>query len=241
MARQLRQIAFTLYPGVSPLDLVGPLTVLRDLKVGSPYRTVVVGADRGSMPTDTSMRMIPAATFADIPEPFAVFVPGGGHATLDAMADESLLAYVRTAAGHATVIGATGNGALILGAAGLLRGRRVATHWAYADLLEAVGATYVPDPWVEDGPYLTAAGGTAGIDAMLHWTARLKSASRARLAQLAMEYDPQPPFTIDRQRGDPGLAAWLRGASAGAAGAGGPRGPPTPPARRPSPSSCIPT
>lgn len=223
MARQLRHIAFTLYPGVSPLDLVGPLTVLRDLKVGSPYRTVVVGARRESMPTDTTMRMIPAATFADVPEPYALFVPGGGRATLDAMADESLLDYVRSAAARATVVGATGNGALVLGAAGLLQGRRIATHWAYADRLAGFGATYVPDPWVQDGRYLTAGGGSAGIDAMLHWTTQLKNASRARLAQLAMEYDPQPPFTIDRRRGDPDLAAWLRGSPAGAAGPGGTR------------------
>ena len=210
MAANTRLLAFTLYPGVTPLDLVGPLTVLRDLKVGSPYRTVVVAERVEPMRTDSSLQIVPAATFADVPEPFGVIVPGGGRATLDALADETLLAYVRSAARRAAVVGATGNGALVLAAAGLLAGRRVATHWAYVDALQGFGATYVADPWVEDGVYLTAAGGTAGIDAMLHLSVRLKNASRARLAQLAMEYDPQPPYAIDRRAGDPELAAWLR-------------------------------
>ena len=211
MATDTKLIAFVLYPGVSPLDLVGPLTVLRDLKVGTPYRTIVVGDRIEPVPTDTTLRMLPAATFADVPAPFGVVVPGGGEATLEAMKDASLMAWVRSATLGAEVVGSTGNGALVLAAAGLLTGRRAATHWAYAQVLENLGATYVDDMWLEDGKFLTAAGGTAGLDAMLHLTARLKSESRARLAQLAMEYDPQPPFAIDRSRGDDMVAAVLRG------------------------------
>ena len=213
MATDIKLIAFVLYPGVSPLDLVGPLTVLRDLKVGSPYRTVAVGHRIEAMPTGTALRMLPAATFADVPAPFGVIVPGGGEATLEAMKDETLVDWVRSAARRSEVVGSTGNGALLLAAAGLLNGRRAATHWAYAQVLESLGATYVRGMWLEDGKFLTAAGGTAGLDAMLHLTARLKSKSRARLAQLALEYDPQPPYAIDRSRGDDMVAAVLRGAA----------------------------
>ena len=205
LGQKKRLIAFTLYPGVTPLDLVGPLTVLRDLP---PYRTVVVGERIEPLGTDTSLRLLPTQTFEDVPNPFAVIVPGGGTATIQAMKDESLLSYVRSAAKTAAFVGSTGNGSLILAAAGLLAGRRAATHWAYGELLESLGAKHDRARWVEDGKFLTSAGGSAGIDMMLYLVSRLKSLSRARLAQLAAEYDPQPPFGgIDWSRVDSDIAA----------------------------------
>ncbi len=204
-------IAFTLYPGVTPLDLVGPLTVLRDLKIGSPYRTVVVSERIESLDTDTPPQMIAAKTFGEVPHPFGLIVPGGGTATIHAMKDESLVAYVRSAAETAEVVGATGNGALILAAAGLLEGRRAAIHWAYGELLESLGAKCAQARWVADGKFLTSAGGSAGIDMMLHLVARLTSKSRARLVQLIVEYDPQPPFGgIEWSAVDSDLAGMLR-------------------------------
>ena len=208
--REQQHFAFTLYPGVTPLDLVGPLTVLRNLEIRSPYRTVVVGERIEPMDTDTSLKMIPARTFADVPHPFAVFVPGGGAATIQAMKDESLLAYVRSAAETARVVGSTGNGALILAAAGLLKGRRAAIHRAYGEVLEGLGVTYAQERWVKDGTFLTSAGGSAGIDMMLYLLARFKSEAGARLAQIFMEYDPQPPFGgLDGSRVDGELAEML--------------------------------
>ncbi|HEX2072815.1 MAG TPA: DJ-1/PfpI family protein, partial [Geodermatophilus sp.] len=209
--REKQYLAFAVYPGVTPLDLVGPLTVLRNLALGSPYRTVVVGERVEELPTDTTLRLLPAATFADVPAPFAVVVPGGGAATVAATEDAALLGYVRSAARTATVVGSTGNGALVLAAAGLLAGRRAAAHWAWRDELEALGATWAPERWVEDGPFLTAAGGAAGIDMMLALLARLTSESGARLAQLFMEYDPEPPFgRIEPSSTDADLAGLLR-------------------------------
>ena len=208
--REKKLIAFTLYPGVTPLDLVGPLTVPRDLKIGSPYRTVVVGERSEPMDTDTPLQMIPAKSFAEVPHPFALIVPGGGTATIQAMEDESMLAYVRSAAETAEVVGSTGNGALILAAAGLLAGRRAAIHWAYGELLESLGAKHAQERWVEDGKFLTSAGGSAGIDMMLYLVARLTSESRAKLSQIAAEYDPQPPFGgIDWSNADSDLARVL--------------------------------
>ncbi len=168
---------------MTPLDLVGPLTVLRNL-YGTPYRTVVVGERREQLETGTALRVLPAATFAEVPQPFAVVVPGGGAATVAAMHDQALVGYVRSAAATAELVGATGNGALLLAAAGLLEGRRAAVHWAYAEQLARLGATVVPERWVEDGRFLTAAGGSAGIDTVLALLARWKSRSGAQLAQL---------------------------------------------------------
>ncbi|TQN41961.1 DJ-1/PfpI family protein [Blastococcus colisei] len=202
-------IAFPVHPGVTPLDVVGPLTVLRNLS-GTPYRTVVVGERIAPTETDTRMRVVPAATFAEVPRPYAVVVPGGGAATLSAMEDEALLGYVRSTAGTAELVGSTGAGALVLAAAGVLEGRRAAVHWAYADLLESRGVTYAPERWVADGRFLTAAGGSAGIDMMLALLARLKSRSAATLAQLFMEYDPEPPFGPSDRSGDGELARLLR-------------------------------
>ncbi len=191
--KERKLLAFPVYPGVTPLDLVGPLTVLRNL-YGTPYRTVVVGERREQLETDTALRVLPAASFAEVPQPFAVVVLGGGAATVAAMQDQALVGYVRSAAATAELVGATGNGALLLAAAGVLEDRRAAVHWAYAELLESLGATVVPERWVEDGRFLTAAGGSAGIDMMLALLARWKSRSGAQLAQLFMEYDPEPPF-----------------------------------------------
>jgi transcriptional regulator GlxA family with amidase domain len=208
--KERKLLAFPVYPGVTPLDLVGPLTVLRNL-YGTPYRTVVVGQGREQLDTDTALRVLPAATFAEVPQPFAVVVPGGGAATVAAMQDQALVGYVGSAAATAELVGATGNGALLLAAAGLLEGRRAAVHWAYAELLERHGATVVRERWVEDGRFLTAAGGSAGIDMMLALLARWKSRSGAQLAQLFMEYDPEPPFgPLDPAGGDAELAALLR-------------------------------
>jgi transcriptional regulator GlxA family with amidase domain len=208
--RERKLLAFPVYPGVSPLDLIGPLTVLRNL-TGTSYRTVVVGERTDLLTTDTALGLRPAATFAEVPAPFAVIVPGGGPATVAAMADGTLVGYVRTAAASARLVGATGNGALILAAAGLLTGRRAAAHWAYAEQLESHGVTWARERWVEDGRFLTAAGGAAGIDMMLALLARLKSRSAAGLAQLFMEYDPEPPFgPLGPDGGDPELAARLR-------------------------------
>jgi transcriptional regulator GlxA family with amidase domain len=210
--REKKYLAFPVYPGVTPLDLVGPLTVLRNLTFSTPYRTVVVGERGGRYRTGARMDVLPAASFADVPTPFAVVVPGAGPATLRAMEDDALVGYVRSAARTAELVGAVGTGALVLAAAGLLEGRRASVHWAYADLLGSRGATYAPEPWVEDGRFLTAAGGAAGIDMMLALLARLASPSAARLAQLFMEYDPEPPFgPIDREGADEDLVRVVRG------------------------------
>jgi transcriptional regulator GlxA family with amidase domain len=99
-----------------------------------------------------------------------------GTATLAAIENQALTGYLRAASTTAQVVGATGNGALLLAAAGVLEGRRAAIHWAYADLLESLGATSARQRWVEDGQFLPSAGGMAGIDMMLALLPRLNTA-----------------------------------------------------------------
>ncbi|GAB3198485.1 DJ-1/PfpI family protein [Geodermatophilus arenarius] len=155
-------LAFPVHPGVTPLDLIGPLTVLKTPGIGGArYRTVVVGERAEQLATDTPLGLLPAATFAEVPDPWAVIVPGGGASTLTATEDEALVSYVRSAAVGAEVVGSTGNGALVLAAAGLLRGARAAVHWAYREPLEELGAIAARQRWLVDGRLHTAAGGTA--------------------------------------------------------------------------------
>ena len=217
-------LAFPVYPGVTPLDLIGPLTVLKTPGIGGTrYRTVAVGERAEPLATDTPLQLEPDATFAEVPNPWAVVVPGGGAATLAATEDEALLSYVRSTAPGAQVVGSTGNGALVLAAADLLRGRRAAIHWAFREPLEKLGAIPATERWLVDGRLQTAAGGTAGIDMTLSLLARLRGKAVARLGQLSAEYDPQPPFgRVEPDLADDELARTLRDAdSASAADPGG--------------------
>ncbi|WP_033260947.1 DJ-1/PfpI family protein [Amycolatopsis vancoresmycina] len=189
-----KTIAFVVYPGLTPLDLVGPLQVLSALAQLDPrFRTVVVGATKDTVGTDTPLRIAPSHTFDEVPSPFAVLVPGGGAPTLRAMADDRLLAWLRTAAGRAELVTSVCTGSLVLGAAGLLDGKQATTHWMFRDLLPAVGATPVARRWVEDGEVITAAGVSAGIDLALHLAERLAGRQVAVSIQFAVEYDPEPP------------------------------------------------
>jgi transcriptional regulator GlxA family with amidase domain len=212
------------YPGVTPLDLVGPLTVLKTPGLRTRYRTVVVGERAERLVTDTPLELEPAATFGDVPDPWGVIVPGGGAATPAATEDSALVSYVRSAARGAELVGATGNGALVLAAADLLSGQPAAIHWAFREPLEKLGAIPVIDRWRVEGRLHTAAGGTAGIDMTLPLLARLRGTTIAQLGQLSLEYDPQPPFgRVQPQLGDDELARALRepdGLSHGSTGPG---------------------
>jgi transcriptional regulator GlxA family with amidase domain len=177
-----------------PLDLVGPHMVLATLEVPPRYRTVVVGARVEPLDVDAPLKLVPAKTFDEVPQPFAVIVPGGGVSTLAAMANDAVRDYLRATAGTAEVIGSIGTGALILAAAGLLEGRQATTRWAYRGLLENLGAHYAQQRWVQDGKFMTAAGISGGIDMALSLVGKLRGERSERWVQLLIEYDPQPPF-----------------------------------------------
>ena len=192
--KEKKYLAFPVYPGVTPLDLVGPLTVLRNLTFSTPYRTVVVGERVERFATGARMGVLPAASFTDVPAPFAVVVPGAGPATVAAMEDDALVGYVRSAAQTADVVGSTGTGALVLAAAGLLDGVEATTHWAFRDQLAELGARPVPDRVVERGKIVTAAGVSSGIDMALRLVQLEAGDDMARAVQTGIAYDPEPPF-----------------------------------------------
>ena len=183
-------IALVAFPDQTLLDLVGPLQVLKGLP--APYRTVVVGERIEPLQTDSGLEVTPERTFAEVPRPFAVVVPGG-PGSVAAMANPAVQGYLRSTAPGAQIVGSVCTGALVLGAAGLLEDRRATTHWAYSNELERLGARYVRERWVEDGKLITAGGVSAGIDMALALAARLTDPATAQRIQLGIEYDPHPP------------------------------------------------
>ncbi|RPI29758.1 MAG: DJ-1/PfpI family protein, partial [Chloroflexota bacterium] len=192
MAR--KTMAFVVYPGISLLELVGTRSLLGTITaMGAGYDSVVVGETIAQMPTDTPMAIIPQKTFDDVPQPDALVVIGGAD-TLPALENTALLDYIRRAGEKAEMVAGVSSGALFLAAAGLLKGRRATTHWAYADKLNSMGAIYEQQPWVEDGKFITAAGVSGGIDMAIAQGAKMTSQANAQQAQLSIEYDPHPPF-----------------------------------------------
>jgi putative intracellular protease/amidase len=185
------EIALLLYDKMAPLDAVGPYEVLRNVP-GWKVRTVAKTAgevrdEQGTLGllADHSLDEVRAA---DI-----VLVPGGrGSRTL--MHDEELLAWLREVDRTTKWTTSVCTGSLLLGAAGLLRGRRATSNWLLLDVLRDFGADPVGGRWVEDGKILTAAGVTAGIDMALHLVAREADPRVAQAVQLGLEYDPDPPF-----------------------------------------------
>lgn len=184
-------IAIVTHPGVALLDLVVTQTVLDR---GTSYRTVTVGERTEPVDSDTPMPIIPEKRFEEVPDPFAIIVPGGGMASLEAMGNVRLVNYLRFAEHGAELVGSVSTGAFILAAAGLLGGRQATTHPDYAELLKKLGVDYVRRYSVEDGKFLTMEGVSSGIDTMLELVAKLRNEAVAKRAQAIIEYDPQPPF-----------------------------------------------
>jgi cyclohexyl-isocyanide hydratase len=187
---QTIQIGALLFGGVDQLDLTGPFEVLARTP-GAALRfyakTLAPVADvRG-------LRLLPDATFDEAPRLDVLLIPGGfGQEAL--MEDEETLAWVREKAEGASHVLSVCTGALILGAAGFLRGRRATTHWAVHHLLPYFGATAIDARVVADGKLISAAGVTSGIDGALQLAAALRGDAAAQAIQLFLEYAPQPPF-----------------------------------------------
>ncbi|HEX5849090.1 MAG TPA: DJ-1/PfpI family protein [Rubrobacter sp.] len=184
-------IAVVAYPGVALLDLVATQTVLDR---GTKYRTILVGERTEPLGSDTPLAIVPEKGFEEVPAPYAIVVPGGGMASLEAMGNERLLNYLRFAEHSAELIVSVSTGAFVLAAAGLLEGRRATTHLAYSELLEKLGVDYVRGYSVEDGKFLSMEGVSSAIDTTLGLVAKLRGEAAAKRAEMIIEYDPQPPF-----------------------------------------------
>ena len=190
-------VAFLLFPNLTQLDLTGPAQVLSRLGKQTLH---FVWRDLQPVPTDTGFAILPTATFEDVTKADIICIPGGVGVT-DVMEDDEALAWVRRVGGTATWVTSVCTGSLILGAAGLLRGYRAATHWAWRDFLPLFGAEAVSERVVFDRNRVTGGGVTAGIDFALALTAAIRGEAHAKAVQLSLEYDPAPPFSAGSPEG----------------------------------------
>jgi transcriptional regulator GlxA family with amidase domain len=185
------QIAILIFDGLTALDAIGPYEVLSRLP-DAELRFVAKQA--GPVRTDTGALGVQAdLAIADLDDPEVVVVPGGpGSRPL--MGDPEVLEWLRAAHGGSTWTTSVCTGALVLGAAGILDGKRATTHWAFVERLPEFGAEPLTARVVEDGKVITAAGVSAGIDMALTLASRLAGDQVAQAIQLGIEYDPDPPF-----------------------------------------------
>lgn len=187
------RVAVLLYDGFTALDAVGPYEVLCRV----PKVTVTTVAEKaGRVVTDTGELALEAERSLDrVDRADVLLVPGGGErGTTATMANTAVLDWIRRIHQRSVWTTSVCTGSLILGAAGLLRGLPATTYWASRSYLADAGAEYTPGRFVEAGKVITGAGVSAGIDMGLHLAARLSGEQVAQAMQLAVEYDPDPPF-----------------------------------------------
>ncbi|KVT63239.1 dimethylglycine dehydrogenase [Burkholderia ubonensis] len=183
-------IGFLVFPGVQQLDLTGPHDVLASLPDAAAH---LVWKTREPVASSSGLALTPGHTFADCPPLDVICIPGGTGIT-DLLSDRETIDFVRERSAAARYVTSICTGALLLGAAGLLRGRRATTHWAFHALLEPLGAVPVRERVVRDGNLFTGGGVTAGIDFALTIAAELAGDDEAQAIQLELEYAPAPPF-----------------------------------------------
>lgn len=191
------QIAIVLYPGFTALDFIGPYESLRWL----PDADVrFVWHEPGPVTADSGVLVVGAThSFDETPSPEIILVPGG-FSTMEHARDEKVLDWLRRAHETATWTASVCSGSIMLAAAGLLEGKRATSHWAALSALKALGVTPVGDKRIvvaEDAgahKIVTCAGVSAGIDLGLWLAGEIGGEGRAKVIQLSMEYDPQPPF-----------------------------------------------
>ena len=183
-------IGMLLFEGVTQLDLTGPYEVLSRMPGA---RVTLIAPTRAPVRSEWGLTITPDATFADAPLLDVLCVPGGWGVDANLTNDE-LLDFLRVRSERARFTISICSGSLLLGAAGLLRGYRATTHWLSLDLLPLLGAIAVHERVVRDRDRITSAGVTAGIDMSLTLAAEIFGTEVAQGIQLAIEYDPSPPF-----------------------------------------------
>ncbi|HEX3526401.1 MAG TPA: DJ-1/PfpI family protein [Thermoanaerobaculia bacterium] len=184
------KIGAILFPRMDQTDFTGPFEVLSRVPESTFY---VLGKDKTPIRDAKGLILTPEMTLAEAPQLDLLVIPGGfGVNAL--MEDDEVLAFVRAQAAGARLLLSVCTGALICGAAGLLRGRRVTTHWASHHLLAEFGAIPVDQRVVVDGNYVSTAGVTAGFDGSLTAVSLLCGQRTAEEIQLYLEYAPEPPF-----------------------------------------------
>jgi cyclohexyl-isocyanide hydratase len=183
------QIGFLIFPDM-PLDMVGPYEVFTKMP---DTRLHLVWKSLAPLTVAGGMQMLPSTTFSECPALDLICIPGGSGMN-PLLNDSETLEFIRRQARSARYVTSVCTGALVLGAAGLLKGKRAATHWMSRDMLSQFGATPVADRVVIDGNIITGGGVTAGVDFGITVAAELFGPEVAKTIQLAIEYDPAPPF-----------------------------------------------
>jgi cyclohexyl-isocyanide hydratase len=195
-------IGFVIFPGITQLDFTGPFEAL--CRLGTPpsistpskfpqAKVHVVAKTMLPVASDRGLGILPTCTYESCPPLELICVPGGAG-VVEALRDVETIAFIRREGERAKYVTSVCMGAFLLGAAGLLKGRRAATHWAYVDLLPLVGARHEKGRVVRDGNVFTSGGVSAGIDFAFTVIAELAGPEVARAIQLGIEYDPSPPF-----------------------------------------------
>jgi cyclohexyl-isocyanide hydratase len=187
------KIAFVLFPNLTQLDFTGPLQFLARMPGAE---TQLLARTMEPVPSDCGLSLMPTGTFAAADDEIDLLCIPGGFGVSGAIEDPELMDFVRRAGAKANWHTSVCTGAFVLGAAGLLQGKRATTHWAYHELLSKVGAIPTQGRVVRDGQVITGGGVTAGIDFALQLVAELEGPELAQSLQLGMEYDPQPPFDV---------------------------------------------
>lgn len=183
-------VAFLVFPNVTQLDLTGPAQVLSRL---GNVNVDLVWKTRDPVATDSGFPLLPKKTFDEVSGADIFCVPGG-FGTVDVMRDAAALDWVRCIGDEASWVTSVCTGALVLGAAGLLKGYRATTHWASHEQLAFFGAVPVKERVVIDRNRATGGGVTSGIDFGLELVSRIRGEDHAKFVQLSIEYDPHPPF-----------------------------------------------
>ncbi len=183
-------IGFLVFPGVQQLDLTGP----HDVFASAPDTTVhLVWKTLAPVRASSGLVLTPSVTFDECPPLDVLCIPGGSGVG-ELMEDDVTLDFVKRRAAEARFVTSVCTGSLVLGAAGLLRGKRATTHWAFHHLLDSLGAIPVKARIVQDGNLMTGGGVTAGIDFALALLGEVIGAEAAQAIQLELEYAPAPPF-----------------------------------------------
>jgi len=185
-----RVAGLLIFPGLTQLDMTGPYEVLARLP---GWRAEIVARSMDPVRTDKGLTLLPSLDFTSAPQ-FDLLVVPGGPGTDDLLLDEEAVAFVRRQGLAAEYVFGICTGSLLLGAAGLLRGKRAGGHWSARDLLAQFGATPSDARMTVDGRLYTAGGVTSGIDMALRLAADLVGEDAAMQIQLQIEYDPEPPF-----------------------------------------------
>jgi cyclohexyl-isocyanide hydratase len=195
-------VGFVIFPGITQLDFTGPFEVLSRLgtppSISTPSKfpqsqTHVIAKTLAPVASDRGLSILPTRTFKTAPLLDVICVPGGAG-IVDAIADDETVDFIREQGRQALYVTSVCVGAFLLGAAGLLKDRRAATHWAFVDLLPLVGARHEKGRIIRDGNVFTSGGVTAGIDFAFTIVSELAGPEVAQAIQLGIEYDPAPPF-----------------------------------------------